>query len=194
MTSDASRQERFGFFGVVGTDGLVRDLTLDSIHLVVGGGSRYIGALAGFNDGVLDHCQVSATLVIEMNTDDWYDAYDVLSEELGGEVGYNAGVLVHCGGSVSVRVEGHVAANVGGLVGGNCGAVYGCWVAGEIATDVLAEQLGGLVGSNEQGTVRGCSANVSVAVAVGYRGENIGGLAGANSGLLSRCGASGTMT
>ncbi len=84
--------------------------------------------------------------------------------------------------------------NAGGLVGyNNYGTITNCYVTGAITAGTENSppiHAGGLVGRNLYGAIKNCHANVDV---IGSR-DNLGGLVGYNSGPITNCYATGTVS
>src|SRR5690606_24007482 len=87
---------------------------------------------------------------------------------LFGYIAYEGSVF----GAALVDVDIRGDASVGGLAGGNEGAVAESFVTGTVAGNV---DIGGLVGTNEGGEVRDCYANARI-----IGGQYVGGLMGFN--------------
>jgi hypothetical protein len=166
--------------------GLVSSLHLESADIKA---AEYVGALAGHNAGEILFCTVSQSTV----------AADQIA---GGLVGHNAreGTLLACDSGATVALGGVVPQgdefeNAGGLVALNEGTLLLCSSSADVrglrdmtpdvAPRITSRLMGGLVGTNEQGTITGCTSTAHV---VGL--STVGGLVGSNDGgRLYRCGA-----
>jgi len=166
--------------------GLVSSLHLESAEVKA---AEYVGALAGHNAGEILFCTVSQSTV----------AADQIA---GGLVGYNAGegTLLACDSGAAVTLGGVVGQGnrferAGGLVALNEGTLLLCSSSAEVrglrdmtpdvAPRITSRLIGGLVGTNKQGAITGCTSTAHV---VGL--DTVGGLVGYNDGgRLYRCGA-----
>ena len=99
-----------GLIGVLGTQGIVRDLTIEVATDSRVKGSTSVGVLIGHNKGEVQSCSASGTVRGKGST-------------LGGLVGLNEGLIEYssASGNVSfiVENEGDWVGNIGGLVGNN---------------------------------------------------------------------------
>ena len=162
--SGADGWDHVGLFASVEDTGAIRDLGL--IEAVVAG-DKYVGALAGDNDGIIESSYANA----------WVQGED----EVGGLVGRNRRGSVEHSYADSV-VYGEDA--VGGLVGSNHeGAIVdshsSSTVTGHVSVGGLAGENGGVILlSHATGNVFGIG-DVSE-----RHGEAVGGLVGSNGGHL----------
>lgn len=191
----SSGSDYTGLFGAVGPGGVVKDLTLvGSVQ-----GNRYVGGIAGLNQGTLSGCVVTATV-------------SGVGEGVGSVAGINEGTLEGCSarGNVSgTRLVGGLAGSVegagvvrrgsftgtvyatgdssGGLVGwvGPGATVSECYVTGGV--NASGSDIGGLVGLNE--------GNVATSYSRGpvLGDTRVGGLIGRNAGSASDSYATGTV-
>lgn len=76
---------------------------------------------------------------------------------------------------------------VGGIAGNNLGTISGCFVSGTVKGTAF---VGGIAGANTRGTIEDC---YSTASAEATTNAQAGGIAGKNSGTLSRCYATGSI-
>ena len=201
-----------GLFGVIDPNGNVSDVTLASasIHstasvgtgglagdnlgtisnVTVGGavsgvgnrtGAASVGGIAGDNAGTIASTQSSATVAA---------THDGSGAGAGGLVGMaNPGSVIEesfATGAVSMQGD-DVAA--GGLVGLNGGSIAQSFASGAVnVTDALtnsANSAGGLVGTNDVGTITQSYALGNV-TASGGASSLVGGFAGANSGSITQ--------
>lgn len=194
-------QENFlGLFGCIGvhvfddslTPGVVKDLHLNEVDIL---GRGTIGAIAGYNAGMIWACSVAGAIV-------------GTSDEIGGLVGYNEGDISHSHMSGTVRGDDYIGGLVGrnrlgtitrsyalgsvtgdevsgGLAGSNSGTIIQCYAAGNV---FCTEDAGGLVSTNG-GTILECYATGDVT-----GGEDSGGFVGRNSGSVTACYATGRVT
>ncbi|MCE5186340.1 MAG: LamG domain-containing protein [Planctomycetaceae bacterium] len=155
-----------GFFGWVGSHARIRNLTIQGATVE---GSRFLGAVAAFNQGVITHCQA---IGISMR-----DIAPTSTGEgaAGGLVGFNSfGTIAFCG--AEAITEGYN--KVGGLAGLNTGAIYCCKTNGSVAGQ---DSIGGIVGYNG-GAIENCFSDSSV-VAL----NSAGGIAGTTTGSIVNC-------
>lgn len=145
-----------GLFGCVGNNGLVKNLGLAGCTI---GGNYYVGALAGYNYGIVSNCFSAGTV----------GAFS----HCGGLVGVNCSAVADC--SATGTVGG--VTTIGGLVGlSNSGRETGCQASGSVTGS--GDHIGGLVGYQSLGLVSNCfSASGTVCGS-----NNVGGLVGENGG------------
>ena len=117
--------DRLGFFGELLTDSQVMDLRLEDVD--VNGTGDEIGALVGYNQGVVTSCYSSGRVQGD--------------EVVGGLVGNNVGRVSSSVGAC------HVIGDkiVGGLVGENFGVISSSYTMGSVSAQ---RGMGALVGSN----------------------------------------------
>jgi len=135
---DISDKDNVGFFGVIGADGIVKNLNLN-FNLVQG--KENVGGLAGINKGTIENCAVT------INTGS-YNSYKIAGQKnVGIMVGYNEGTITD---SIvdGIVLSSSTSENNGGFVGYNNGTIRRCDVA---STKVTAgKYVGGFVGLNEK--------------------------------------------
>ena len=173
--ASSSTASNLGLFGVIGSAGTVKDLTIIATLTSCGAAS---GTLAGSNMGIVDNCSSSGALT------DSAGAWNI-----GGLVGLNSGTLRNCHSSVVVTSNGNWYA--GGLAGENTGIIEHCYATGAVTGGYAGG--GGLVGHNN-----GAAASISESFASGHvEGcASTGGLVGQHEGGASilNCYASGSVT
>jgi hypothetical protein len=137
-------------------------------------GEWYVGGLVGDNyrDSIISNCHATAAVSGFRDT--------------GGLAGSNQlrGVISDCWAAGRVSGTGN---QVGGLVGWNGGTVLDCYMAGSVSGN--NDCVGGLIGENYFGTISNSYAEVIVE-ADGLAG----GLAGKNSGPISHCYSTGSVS
>ncbi|WP_333572849.1 MBG domain-containing protein [Sphingomonas sp.] len=180
-----------GLIGTITHDSTVRNLVLAKMVVTDWNahGSSEMGALAGRNQGTVEH--VSGDLT----------AYTGDGNNIGGLVGVNTGDIRN----VSVRASAIGNNNVGGLVGQNFGRIQGAQVLSGDGVEG-AHFVGGLVGSNAisldgtlVGSVVDSSSTIPVVATLSRRievrqsglSDHAGGLVGLNSGTITRSFATG---
>ena len=109
LSPGATKSSNLGLFGVVGTTGVVRNVTLANVSITgTANGDSNIGAIAGQNLGTISNVSASGTISL-----------GATASNVGGLVGFNNGGTISSSlASGSVSVTGSVA-NIGGLVGQN---------------------------------------------------------------------------
>lgn len=161
-----------GLFGYVGTGGSVKNLTISGLKVAFGTTTDdmgYVGAVA-YNEGAVTSVTVED---LDINVPDYF---------AGGVVGYNAGEynageVTSCTLSSVIAVD---ADTVGGIVGINAGTVTACLSSASITSE-STEKAGGIVGTNESGTVKNCLATGDL------KARQVGGIAAQNTGSITTC-------
>ncbi|WP_306770868.1 hypothetical protein [Paraburkholderia sp. UYCP14C] len=145
-------QPLVGMFGVIGTQGVVRNLdisgTANSANVIglVGFPSFDMGILAGLNNGTVLRVRTAGT-VATLNPN---AGLPVDFSSAGGLVGVDAGSILRSSSSAAVSSGGLA---VGGLAGLNSGLISQSFATGPVASSGYdAKGGGGLVGSNS-GTI-----------------------------------------
>jgi hypothetical protein len=178
-----------GLFGVVGKEGIIKNVGLENVEISSKGGYD-VGGLIGWNIGSVSNC---------------YSTGSVKGNEfVGGLIGVNVGEVSNCYSTGYVNGN----ENVGGLIGlnGDGGKIYYSYSA---ATVDGKRYVGGLVGVNIEevsnsystGTVKGI---FSVGGLIGFNWwtgivtncystgsinghDQVGGLIGDNAGIVTNC-------
>ncbi len=158
-----------GLFGCVGDGGQVVNLGLENVKILGGRHARFVGALAGYNSGLICRCYAKGSV----SGGDW-------SEELAGLVGANAGTVSQCYAATDTSVGQH--GTVAALLGSNAGVTSQCYAAGSISAGQYSN-LAGLVGSNA-GVLSQC---YTVAAMAKPMFSTRTGLAQSNTGLIRHC-------
>jgi len=162
-----SGAENQGLFGYVG-GGTVRNLT------VKGSVTDYtmVGGVVGTNDGgTISNCYVAGSITGTL--------------VIGGVVGHNEGIVSNC--YTTGNITGG-SGNTGGVVGQNKGTVLNCYATGDV-TSGGSSNSGGVVGTNDSGTVQSC-----VALNGSVSGGSVGRVAGYDSGSMTNNFARNDMT
>ena len=200
VLSDNTRNA--GLFGIVGPQGKIRDLGLESVTI---SGDAAVGGLAAVNCGAITSCHVFGRIqggaygrqvgglvgcneggVITSCHSTGEVAGGIYCSQVGGLAGYNVGVITdsHTESDVS---GGEGSLNIGGLIGCNDGgAVIASYSTGDVKGGWC---IGGLIGANQLGTITACYATGAVKSAY----NNIGGLVGLNRDAISACYATGSV-
>lgn len=148
-------QDEVGLFGVTGTEATISNIRLDQVDVT---GNDYVGGLIGMNAGDVNNVFVSGVVTG--------------SNFVGGLVGDHSGNINQS--YASSKVEG--ANFLGGLVGTNVGDISNSYANGDI--NVSSAFAGGLVGSNDDGTIRNSYASGKVTgdhLVGGLVSENVDG-------------------
>ena len=189
-----SDSDHVGFFGYVGKDGVVSDLSLEDVTFT---GEKYVGGIAGWNDGTIENCRMGGTVSFAKSSDIIY---------VGGVVGYNnastAGIVKNCvnTGTVNASAAFTSTVYVGGVVGYNKGYVQNSYNAGNVVSASVSASgsgvtinIGGVVGYNEF-ELLACYNMGTVDSSAAYENANVGGVAGYNKSRLRFCYNNGTIT
>ncbi|WP_338102718.1 DUF805 domain-containing protein [Methanolapillus millepedarum] len=168
-----------GLFKFIGSDGYVFDLTLANIQ--ISGNYATGGALAATNNGTISNCSV-------------INASVYANHSVGGLVGTNYGSMMNCSSSGQVIV---IEREGGGLVGRNAGSIQNSFSTASVESvwtgsskwSWWGNNIGGLCGYNDGGSISNCYATGSVT------GDgHVGGLAGDSHGYIVNCYAVGNVT
>lgn len=106
FTVQVSKDGCLGFVGA--NNGTIRNLYLDKVAVISDSSAKYIGALAGINDGSIQHCTVTGTVTVEQA------AADALC---GSMVGASAGTIKNSAVNVDITYTAQGAATVAGIAG-----------------------------------------------------------------------------
>lgn len=168
-TSESSNQ---GLFGYVDS-GTVQNLKLENVSITAEN-SQYVGAVAGYNCGRIENCEVSGSVNGGANVS------GNNASSVGGVAGGNAGgKVVGCSSTASVTANGSNS-RVGGVVGNNMmnATVAACYhTTGAITATIGNTNAGGVVGRNNGAQVVACYASCAVEVnrgASAYAGGVVG--------------------
>ena len=169
--------EGSGLFGVIGTQGVVRNITVSGS--MSGTGMNAVGLLAGVNNG----------LIVGANTEGVIADHNGLPLA-GGLVGTNAGTIERSSSSVDLSVNG----SAGGLVGANNGAIAQSFSTGTIALDQpgeTSEVVGGLAAFNYGSITQSYATGATQAVALcqpmgGGCSGGPGALVSVNTGTIAQ--------
>ena len=161
-----------GLFGYVGTGGSVENLTVSGLNVsfTTSEGDLGYGGAVAYNEGAVASVTVED---LDINAPDYF---------VGGIAGYNAGEynageVTSCTLSSVIAVD---ADTVGGIVGINAGTVTACLSSASITSE-STEKAGGIVGTNESGTVKNCLATGDL------KARQVGGIAAYNTGSITTC-------
>ena len=158
-------------FGRIGSVGRVRDIGVLNADLenTSAGIIGEVAALAARNDGVVDHCWATASIVVSGG--------GVAGP--GGLISENQGTIDESYAIVKIRMKSGLS-TVGGLVGANYGRIFRSYVGGSVSGDKgdTTEDIGGLLGYNN-GVVENTFA-VNFVHRASHCCEALGGLIGKN--------------
>ena len=184
-------QGLFGYVGNVSGVGTVQNLG------IVGGsveGKRYVGGVAGLNNGTIANCYNTGT--VTGNVTGTYS-------HVGGVAGLNnGGTITNCynTGSVTGNVTGNVTdtySRVGGVAGynNNNGTIENCYNTGAVTGNVTGNvtgtysHVGGVAGENNGGTITNCyNTGAVTGTGTGTGSVFIGGVVGYDDGgTITNC-------
>ncbi len=159
LSLSAASDDEIGLFAVLAVGAVVENLSLLGVEVH---GDRYVGGLAGRNEGTIRNVAVTGTVEGE-------------GEYVGGVVGQNKGAIEN-----TAFLSGEVTSQqrrVGGLVGRNeeQGVIERSWVLAYVEGDMWA---GGFVGWND--------GLIIDSYALGEM-ENSGGFVGVQGGITTNC-------
>ena len=167
--------------------GAIEDSFTDGL---VAGCVDQIGGLVGLNDGSIQNSRSGGNVESARRVSD--SDRRACYAGGGGLVGENSGTIA---GSYSTSVVSGFTDQFGGLAGVNSGSISDSYAAGSVTgKDCPGEctaDVGGLVGGNEIG---GEIANSYATGVVSGVGDNFGGLAGVNSGVVAASYATGSVS
>lgn len=196
-----SSTQYYGFFGYIGANGIVENVTLDSFNVYVARATSlssskqsHYGLLAGYNAGTVKNVTVTNSTLSVKSTNKTTNLVVI-----GGLVGNLAGkgTITDVNVNANVAVIGAIDVNLGGIVGSTVNAERVAKTANiknakyNGAIDVTLEgnicsaptSIGGLVGKNFSALIDNCEASGAIKVnskftKVGAQTINVGGLVG----------------
>ncbi len=220
LTYPFATDDYVGLFGYIGEVGKVTNLILEGVNIQ---GDSYVGGLAGYNSGEIKSCSVSGNvtgissyiggLVGSNVAKEHWDEYTFLSDFDDGMPTsirirtLSGGIVSNC--YFSGETDGKEA--TGGLVGYNYeGTVLECGSDGIVSCIAppglipaplwgYLNSVGGLIGSSYGGSILRCYSYCDVIgkgswFTSGSYYENVGGLIGSTSGIVSDSYATGNVT
>ena len=186
----ASRYGAAGALAGIGR-GVIEDSFADGL---VAGCVDHIGGLVGFNDGSIANSRSAGNVDSARRTSSgalgsrWRTCY----ASGGGLVGENSGTIAN---SHSTSVVSGFTDDFGGLVGVNSGAITDSYATGNVSGNGCPGEcfadVGGLVGENE---IEGKIITSYATGGVSGQGDNFGGLAAVNSGVIAASYATGSVS
>jgi hypothetical protein len=162
-----------GMFAWINSTGQVKNLALVNASIR---GKNSVGAIAGYNAGIISNCSVQGTIIGESRVG------GLVGTQSNGTIlgNQSKGTIHRCSAAGTVTVSGKnpsFNSSVGGLVGLNDGgAILESRSSGDVTSS--SRYVGGLVGSN-QGQVLDCYATGKVTGP-----DYVGGLAGEDGGII----------
>ena len=201
-----SGTDNVGLIGYLGSEGKVQNVVLANISV---SGANYVGGIAGQTDGTVENCSVNGTVTGQNQTGgivgrNFSTIYGCSAEgtvtgniNVGGISGlcvpnYDTGTGSLIGSTIdgchsTAAVSG--ISSVGGVLGnlGNNSFLMACYSTGKVTvTSTDGSFVGGVVGTNSQGTVTGCYHATGEITSLG--GGRIGGIVGENYiGTVAAC-------
>jgi len=179
-----------GLFGIIGSEGRVTYLRIENATITGGENSRYLGALAGTNQGAITNCRTTGRIAGEDKPGDLRQRPARFRTRLdnpefvGGLAGDNEGTVSNCY-AVSTVIGGWRCVSAGGLVALSGGDISNCYAGGEVIDGSgSAIGVGGLVGGNG-GTITHSYATAKINA--GERTDHPGGLVGSGTGVATQC-------
>ncbi len=171
--------------------GVIEDSFADGL---VAGCVDQIGGLVGFNHGSIanNRSAVEVDSVRRVRSGASGSRWRTCYASGGGLVGENGGTIAN---SHSTSVVSGFTDDFGGLVGVNSGAITGSYATGNVSGkgcpgECFAD-VGGLVGVNE---IEGKIITSYATGGISGQGDNFGGLAGVNSGVIAASYATGSVS
>ncbi len=173
-----------GLFGVIGTGGTVKNLSVSgSISGVTQAG---IGLLAGYNfGGAVENCNSSG-------------AVSTANNNAGGLLGTASGSVSKCYSTASVTATGTASSNIGGFIGAcltSSPVVSECYSTGNVSnsTTSASSNTGGFLGMATW-NVANCYSTGNVTSSGGGRAGGFMGATGTVSGTITNCYSTGLVT
>lgn len=166
-------ENNHGLFGYIGVAGTVKNTVVKVMDNSYVKGGNNVGAIAGYNAGIIDQCGLEASAVS--------DTFTVSgSENVGGIAGYNAGSISGCFNRAEIYSSGDYA---GGITGYTInGSVLESYNTGEITA---GNKAGGITGYMKDSTIRNCM-NTGALKINGYAAK--GHMSGTGkTGVLENC-------
>ena len=196
-----SSTQYYGFFGYIGANGIVENVTLDSFNVYVARATSlssskqsHYGLLAGYNAGTVKNVTVTNSTLSVKSTNKTTNLVVI-----GGLVGNLAGkgTITDINVDANVAIVGSIDANLGGIVGSTVNAeriaktanIKNAKYNGEINVTLEGNicsaptSIGGLVGKNFSALIDNCETSGTIKVnskfsKAGAQTINVGGLVG----------------
>ena len=202
-----------GLFGVIGENGVVKNLIINNLDINCTGSQ--VGGIAGRMLGKLENCHVSGTIIAKNNSSGGLAGCS-LGEienctfngsitgygEVGGIVGFNLGKINKCSANgvfniPSVLISGR--RSLGGIVGTtssiepNFSEINDCYVSGSLNDTSKAGAVGGIVGVSSRGIMNRCFNVAEIYTETDDEGYSGGILASAHHTFVTDCYNSGSI-
>lgn len=164
LTINQPSNDYLGFFAAIGTNSVVKNMTIGSNSSI--SGNMTVGGIAGNNQGTISGCTN-------------YASVNATTEECGGIAGVNNGTIELCNSLLSEGSNAKItgAKNIGGIVGSNHGTIRSCnnSIPVEGIGSYSAFPVGGIAGisSDNSATIVGCTNNADVSSGI-YSGGIVG--------------------
>jgi hypothetical protein len=208
--TDSDLSDYVGLFGIIGNNGIVRNLGVVNVHFSTTGIS--VGGIAANNQGSVLSCYTTG--IISCSTT-MLGGPLLISIYVGGIVGDNEGSVSNCLSSCTIKAtinnSGHAYSYAGGVVGNNRSSgssVSNCYSTGTISASanstvagtIFARAYAGGVAGHNEGIVQCCYSTDSVssfADNVNYLTDvsaHAGGVVGYNTGSILESYSIGTIS
>lgn len=167
---------RVGFFGYIGDESIIKNLTVEIPEGEVVTGRDYVGGLLGLGNTntTLQNCRVTGGGKVTG------------TNNIGGLVGYMYGSILRSAATVEVSGSDQIAGLVGTLHNGSATQSY---ATGQVTVSGDPGDGGGLVGKLNSGSLFQCYALGDIERA--GKNQQIGGLVGNQHGNITQCYAAG---
>ena len=147
----------------------------------VSGQGDNFGGLAGVNSGTITDSYATGSVSSSVSSSNFADVGGLVgANEIDGKI-----ITSYATGGVSGQGD-----NFGGLAGVNAGVIAASYATGSVSGNGYAD-VGGLVGENE---IEGKIITSYATGGVSGQGDNFGGLAGVNSGVIAASYATGSVS
>ena len=153
------------FFGYIGENGVVENLTIENSTILGGGG------IASYNNGLINNCTNKSNITG--------------STYCGGIAGQNLGIINNCqnyGNIVGDTCVGGITGINGGARVGEVGKIFNCYNVGNVSG--TGNYIGGITGGNDD-TIQNCY-NIGT-IAGQAESFGTGGIDGYCQGLIENC-------
>ncbi|MFI3200798.1 MAG: GLUG motif-containing protein [Eubacteriales bacterium] len=127
-------------FGYVGTNGIVKNLTLSNAKINITSSGTDIACIAGENKGLITNCHITTNSTLTTN-----------GNNVGSIVGENQGTITNCTADLGITGT----TNIGGITGKNTGTVNNCTFSSNSSISGTS-YIGGIVGYMQSGSITDC--------------------------------------
>jgi hypothetical protein len=175
INTSGAGNDYLGLFGLINTQGVVKNLTVENVGVAGGNYSFYLGGITGENRGNISKCSSTGNVVAGNN-----------SGLLGGLAGWNNGGTINNCFSTGTVAGGDSSGGLGGLSGTDSGNISNCFSTAAVTGAKESYDIGGLVGYKYSGAVSNCFSTGTVTG--GLDSYLLGGLVGeAYEATISNC-------